>query len=150
MRRTDRQLERSESLQIIDSADHGVLSTVSPDGQPYGVPLNHVRVGGELIFHSAMEGHKLQNIAFNDRASFCVVGDTEVLPDQFTTNYESVIVFGRVRSIEGEDKLEALRALIKRYGPPGSNKGEKYIDSLHQKTTVLALTMDHISGKARR
>ncbi len=51
-------------------------------------------VGDVIYFHCAPEGHKLENLSGNNKVSFCVVGKTQVLPDKFATNYESVIVFG--------------------------------------------------------
>ncbi len=79
------------------------------DGFPYGVPISYVYNSGHLYFHSAMEGKKLRNIAFNPKIQFVVVGDTEVLDSKFSTNYESVMAFGTAEEIiDSEEKIRAL------------------------------------------
>jgi uncharacterized protein len=35
---------------------------------------------------------------------FCVVGRTQILPDEFSTKYESVIVFGRAIEVSDDEK----------------------------------------------
>ena len=44
MRRAERMVSQGEARRLLDSSSYGVLSLVSPDGQPYGVPVNHVYV----------------------------------------------------------------------------------------------------------
>ena len=40
LRRKDRAIAEEESIELLNKADYGVLSTVSKDGKPYGIPLN--------------------------------------------------------------------------------------------------------------
>ena len=42
MRRNEKAISRDECVQVLDTAEYGVLSTVSTDGTPYGTPLNFV------------------------------------------------------------------------------------------------------------
>ena len=72
MRRKDRMLTKEELLDIMATAEYGVLSTVGEDGWPYGVPVNFVYNGGKIYFHAALTGQKLDNILFNNKVSFCV------------------------------------------------------------------------------
>src|SRR5512141_2211937 len=104
IRRNDRALANEQAIEILQKGEYGVLSTVSPDGQPYGVPVSFVYTNHALYFHCAVEGHKLDNLASNPRVSFCVVGATEVLPDKFATRYESAIVFGKANELTGDEK----------------------------------------------
>ena len=53
MRRKKQLLPEAECQQILDDATSGVLSLLSDDGYPYGVPLSHVRKGDKLYFHCA-------------------------------------------------------------------------------------------------
>ena len=41
MRRKDRQVSDEEAMAYLKAAEYGVLSTVGPDGEPYGVPLTY-------------------------------------------------------------------------------------------------------------
>ena len=103
MRRKDRQLEDADTIDVLKRNQYGILSTVDKDGMPYGVPLTYIYDGGNIYFHSAVEGHKLNNISFNKKVSFCVVGPTKILPEQFSTRYESAIAFGEVHELIGEE-----------------------------------------------
>ena len=98
MRRKDKALQNSEIEKILQHGEYGVLSTMDEGGQPYGVPLNYVYMNDCIYCHCALAGHKLENIAINSRVSFCVVGDTCLLPEEFSTEFESVILFGTGRS----------------------------------------------------
>ncbi|MEN6536752.1 MAG: pyridoxamine 5'-phosphate oxidase family protein, partial [Bryobacteraceae bacterium] len=95
IRHSDRALSEDEAREILARADHGVLATLGPDGWPYAVPLNHVLFRDVLYVHCAVEGHKLENIAHEERVSFCAVANARVLPAKLTTLYESAIAFGR-------------------------------------------------------
>jgi nitroimidazol reductase NimA-like FMN-containing flavoprotein (pyridoxamine 5'-phosphate oxidase superfamily) len=150
MRRADRALTEEESLEILQKGEYGILSTVSPDGQPYGVPVSFAYAEQGLYFHCAVEGHKLENLTLNPRVSFCVVGQTEVLPDKFATRYESAIIFGRAVEVSGDEKHAGLTELLKKYSPEFLEKGEHYIESDIQKTRVFKIEIEALSGKARR
>jgi len=150
MRRDDRALTEAQAAEILRRGEYGVLSTVSADGQPYGVPVSFAYEEGALYFHCAVEGHKLDNLASNPRVSFCVVGATEVLPDKFATRYESAIVFGAARELFGDEKQAGLTRLLKKYSADHMEKGQKYIRSDIGKTRVFTLEIESLSGKARR
>ncbi|MDB1923506.1 pyridoxamine 5'-phosphate oxidase family protein [Clostridium tertium] len=104
IRRKDRKIEISEAIDMLEICEYGVLSTVNENGYPYGVPLSYVYANDSIYFHSAVEGDKLENIKNNDKVSFCVVGQTDVLPDKFSTKYEIVIIFGRAKEVFEDEK----------------------------------------------
>ncbi len=150
IRRADRALPRQDALDLLGRAQYGVLSTVDADGQPYGVPLSFCVIDDALYFHSALEGHKLDNIAANRRVSFCVVGDTEVLPSEFGVRYESAVIFGPVDEVSGADKQRALVALVARYSADHMDEGLRYIEKLSHRARVFRIRIEKITGKARR
>ncbi len=137
-------------MEILQRGVYGVLSTVSEDGQPYGVPVNYCYADNALYFHCAAEGHKLDNLAANSRVSFCVVGETEVLPREFSTRYESVIVFGKAFELAGDEKRHGLTELLKKYSPDSLEKGLLLIDAGAERTRVYKIVIESISGKSRR
>lgn len=150
LRRQDRQIKNNETIDIIEKANYGVLSTVDDYGQPYGVPLNYVYAKGALYFHCAMEGYKLDNLKNNSKVSFCIVGHENVLPDKFSTDYESVIIFGRAEEVFEDEKNMALLGLIDKYSSDYMEKGKEYIKKLEGRTKVIKVNVEHISGKARK
>jgi nitroimidazol reductase NimA-like FMN-containing flavoprotein (pyridoxamine 5'-phosphate oxidase superfamily) len=150
MRRTDRQISNTEAYSIIENGEYGVLSTVSPDNEPYGVPLNYCLIDGCIYFHCALKGSKIINITNNPQVSFCVIGKTELLPQKFGTNYESCIVHGSAHESFAEEKQKALEGLIHKYSEDFFQDGLKYIDKLKDKTRVFKIKVGTISGKARK
>ena len=81
MRRKDRSIDKRQAVQLLEAGQYGVLSTVGENGYTYGVPLNYVYHKGNIYFHCAVEGNKMDNLMFNNRVSFCVIGTTEPIPD---------------------------------------------------------------------
>lgn len=149
MRRQDRAISPNESFRVLREGVFGVLSTVSAQGQPYGTPLHYCLLDGAIYFHCAPEGHKLDNLAHDPRASFCVVGPCQVLPEQFSTRYESVVVQGRVSEALGAEKQTALEGLVDKYSPEFRAQGLDYIAKLGHKTRVFKLSLEAVSGKGR-
>lgn len=150
MRRKDRALENNEAIELLKNCEYGILSTIDKNGYPYGVPLSYVYVDNSIYFHSATEGNKLDNILTNDKVSFCVVGKTSILPDKFSTKYESVIVFGKTTEVIDDEKNEALLEILNKYSPGFIKQGKAYIQNAGAKTKVIKITIEHISGKARK
>lgn len=150
IRRKDRAIDNETAHALLNNSTYGVLSTTDENNQPYGIPLSYAVIDEEIFIHCANEGHKLDNIMSNRKVSFCVVGKTELLPDKFSTRYESVIVFGTASIIKGDKKRTPLIALLAKYSPGHMERGRKYIDKLINKTVVIKVSIDHITGKARK
>jgi len=150
LRRTERGMTEPEARKLLERGEYGILSTCGPDGQPYGIPLSYCVVGDALYFHCAVEGRKLENIAADDRVSFCVVGPTEVLPDQFSTRYESVIISGRAREVFDREKQLALEGFVAKYSTGFRAEGLEYIAAKSERARVFRVGIDSICGKSRR
>ncbi len=150
LRRKDRAIPQEEAIALLKEAEYGVLSTTSENGKPYGVPLNFCLIDHCIFFHCAVEGRKIDNIKQNKSVSFCAVGNTEILPDKFGTKYESVIVSGEVEEVFDMNKQIALEGILHKYSPEHIDKGIKYIESLREKTRVFKITINKLTGKARK
>ena len=91
---------------------------------PYVVPISFgLTVEGTKItiyFHGGPRGYKNELLAKNARA--CVEGDifikVEPTDHGITTRYESIIGFGEVEVVEGEEKLKALQSIVSHYDFP--------------------------------
>ncbi|RKX81029.1 MAG: pyridoxamine 5'-phosphate oxidase family protein [Spirochaetes bacterium] len=150
MRRTDREIKESEALSILEKGEYGILSSVAEDGKPYGVPMSYCLVGGNIYIHSSLEGQKVDMLRKNPGVSFCTVINTEVLPEKFASKYESCIVQGRAEEVSGEEKQSALEGLLFKYSRDFLAEGKRYIAKLKDETKVFRISIDSISGKARR
>jgi len=150
VRRTDRQIPEAEALAVLRAGEYGVLSTVSAQGRPYGVPVNFCVLDDDIYFHCALEGAKLDNIEHSPEVSFCVVGATEVLPSKFGTKYESCVIEGHASEVFGDKKQRALEGLVDKYSQGSEAQGRHYIEGLRDQTRVFKISMLSVSGKARR
>ncbi len=146
-RRKELRLDDKAALSILENGSYGVLSTADRNSQPYGVPLNYALYKNTVYIHCAYTGHKIDNIKTNDKVSFCVVGKSEIIPEKLSTNYESVVIFGRASIIEDDEKITALRALVGKYSPEYVKSGEKCITDSLKKTAVITICIDHMTGK---
>lgn len=112
MRRKRQLLSKEDTQKILYQGTSGVLAVSGDDGYPYAVPLSYVYDGEKIYFHSAKSGHKLDAIVKNPKASFCVIDQDNIVPDEYTTYFRSVIVFGTIHILHDEaEKREAIEKL---------------------------------------
>lgn len=148
MRRSKQILSAEECVQILTRGTSGVLSLSGDDGFPYGVPMSYVYHDGKLYFHSAGSGHKLDAIAHNPKASFCVIDQDQIVEEECTTYFRSVILFGTVRVLEDEgDRRKALEQLAMRYAPGYPAVREQEFAKYFSQVCVLELDVAHMTGK---
>lgn len=151
MRRQDRLLSQEETVQILERGEYGVLSMYDTSGYPYGVPVNYVYEDGKLYIHCARSaGQKAKNLAADGRVCFTVVGRTEVMPEKFGAKYESAILFGDAKELEGEAKQAALERIIRKFSPDYWEAGLKYIANAFEKAGVYEINVARMTGKAKR
>lgn len=152
LRRKDRAISREESLGLLARCEYGTLSTMDKDGWPYAVPLSYVLMEDAIYFHCAFSGHKLDNIARNSRVCFTVVGATQpVYINDYSTYYECAIVRGHALQVVDEHERErALWMLAEKYLPEHMDKFEENMRHSAKRTAVYKITLDQVSGKAKR
>ena len=120
MRRKRQALNKTECEEILYKGSSGVLAVSGDNGYPYAVPLSYIYCGGKIYFHCAKSGHKLDAILRNPKASFCIIDRDEVAPDEYTSHFRSVIVFGQVRILNDEEEIRsAIEKLAIKYNPSG-------------------------------
>ena len=147
MRRKDRQMTREEAEDLLKQADFGFLGLATTDGRPYVVPVNHAYVDGFIVFHCALQGHKLDLIRANPEASFAVCTQHEVLPHEYATRYRSAVAFGKAEIVSDRDlKKTLLTALTERLAPGAPFPcNDQEIDG----TCVVRIRVEHVTGKKR-
>lgn len=151
LRRRDRAVGLEEARDFLARAEFGVLATVGADGWPYAVPLNHVLAGEVLYLHSAGQGHKLENLAFEARVSYCAVASAEVVPEELSTLYESAIVFGTAAVVEDpQERRRAMELLGERFCAGHPREVEASIAKDGPRTTLLRIHIERLTGKAHR
>ena len=149
MRRKKQALSPEECEEVLERGSSGVLAVLGDGGYPYAVPLSYVYADGRLFFHCAKAGHKLDAITREPKASFCVVYQDRVVPEEYTTYFRSVIVFGRAGEIKDDaGRRTAAELLAQKYCPEESAEGvTAEIDRFWRTLCILELVPEHISGK---
>lgn len=151
MRRKEKLMNSEETIAILAQGEYGHLGTVGQDGYPYSVPLNYAYSEGSIYFHSAKTGHKVDNMRFSDKASFTVVGNYQVFPERFDTEYDSVVVFGKVSEVIIEEEVKkGLWLLVNKYSTDWQEKGKEYIDKAWDKLSLFRLEIEEMTGKKGR
>lgn len=154
VRRQNRILEdRSRIEELFQTSEYGFLNLgTTNNGYSYGIPISYAydKETSSIYFHCATEGQKLDIIKENNKVSFCVVGNTCPISEQFTTLYESVIAFGKADiHLTEEEKRKALRLLVKKYSPDHESLGESYIEKSWHRTFAFKITIEHLTAKAK-
>lgn len=150
LRRSDKALSKEETISLFKKCEYGFLSTNGENTYAYGVPLSYVYFANAIYFHCAKEGQKLDNINLDNNVSFCVVGNTKVIPERFTTHFESGIVFGSAEEVVGIEKETALVELIRKYSPAYIKEGMEYVKTAKDKTCVIKICIHHMTGKGTK
>ena len=149
MRRSAQALDGGACVEILERGTSGVLAVAGDGGWPYAVPMSYAFDGEKLYFHCAREGHKLDAIRREARASFCVVDRDDVKPAEYTSYFRSVIIFGRVRVLEDKaQKRAAIELLARRYFPEDSAENRRRaIEREWAGLCMLEMDIEHMSGK---
>ena len=76
-----------------------------------------------------------------------MTGKARVLPEKFTTSYESVVAQGTAAMTEGGEKQRALRLLVEKYAPQFVEEGMTYIEKSGGKPEVVRIDVLSLCGK---
>lgn len=148
MRRFKQQLSDEEAIAVLKRGKTGVLAVLGDEGYPYTVPINYVYAGGCIYMHSAKRGHKIDAIRSCGKASFCVIDADDVVPQDYSTNFRSIVAFGQVRILDDEGEMRAaLRKLGDKYNPGHDDALEAEIAHAFAHVAVIEFSIEHITGK---
>jgi uncharacterized protein len=124
------------------------------DGAPVVIPTIHWREGDSLYFHGSAASRMLRSLkAGVDMCVTVTLLDGLVLARSafhHSTNYRSVVVFGKARVVEDEEeKLRALDALVDHVVHGRSREMRPHKEVELKQTLVLALPLEEASAKIR-
>lgn len=151
LRRTKQQLAGQETRALLERGSFGVLALLGDGGYPYALPLNYVLAGNRIYFHSAPAGHKIDAVGAGAKASLCVVEESRIIPEELTTSFSSVIVFGRIFVVGNEaEQHKALSLICEKYAPGLEELKQEAIGASLHRTAIIGLEIEHISGKVSK
>jgi nitroimidazol reductase NimA-like FMN-containing flavoprotein (pyridoxamine 5'-phosphate oxidase superfamily) len=152
MRRREKEITSQEQVEdILERAQVGRLGTVSKAGTPMIKPVNFLYRNGKIYFHSALEGEKMDHLAFGSRVCFEVDEALKYLPAadspcQANFSYRSVIIEGRARLIEDpQEKIAILDHLMEKYQPGADLR--PLSSKMVQKVGVVEIIAEKMTGK---
>jgi len=144
-------MSEEDTIKVLQEAEFGTLACICANGYPYAVPLNFVYENGAIYFHSAHKGHKIDTIKNNDKVSFSAVSYIYLVPNNFDTEYDSVVIFGTAIELTDElEKRQALVSLIKKYSNDYFEEGMAYINKSMQAAAVYKINIEYMTGKRGR
>lgn len=147
MRRNKQLLSHEDTIAVMERCTNGVLACLGDEDYPYAVPLSFVYFGGKIYFHSAKAGHKIDAITKYPKVSFSIIDEDTIVSHEYTSYFRSVIAFGKARIVEGDERLAAFGALVKKYsGDQPEDVQHKEISGCTQ-AYIVAIDIEHITGK---
>lgn len=146
MRRKDKEMDAQFAMEVVDHCDYATVGMVY-SGAPYCVMLSVVRVGGDIYFHSAKLGLKID--ALRENSKICLTCASNVVqPNKFTTWYDSATIFGTAIEVcDVEESTKALRALCEKYAPNNMAEFGEEMDKSFAATSVWKIKIASITGK---
>ena len=149
MRRREKEIHDKDELE--DVLKNGKICRLGlcDNNVPYVVPMNYGYSDGNIYFHSANNGRKIEIIRKNNYACFEIEVGTEIVKDDNACNwgmkFESIIGYGKLEEVHKFcEKMKGLSVLMKHYS--GKETWE-FPDSNSEKVLVLKLKIDVMSGK---
>lgn len=143
------QIALPEIEAILNTQKVGRLATLNSNAYPYVTPVHFVYADNRIYIHGLAKGQKIENIKNNPKVSF----ETEEMfglildekPCDVNTAYQSVIVAGNARLVDGETKIKALKGIVNKYTPYLS--GIAFPDNMLKATSVVEIEIVEITGK---
>ena len=141
-------LSRTKINEILTAEKRGILSVIGDNGYPYGLPINfyYDEKTGYIYFHSGKNGHKVDALKLDNKVSFCVYDSGYKNEGEWALNISSVIVFGKIYTVENEKALEIYRKLSLKF-TNDTDYIESEIEKFAKNTLCLELRPEHITGK---
>lgn len=138
-----RVLEHEEVRTIVARNFWGVLSTLDPDGQPYGVPIIY---GYDGAFHAVLrEGRKVRNMEAHPRVCLNVV---EV--ENGAKAWRSVVITGKVSFVDADEAMQAAIEVMRAQYPGVPTRSGASVAALREQGfRVMRLDVEEMTGRAQ-
>jgi len=123
------------------------------DGRPVVIPFSHARRGDELLIHGSAASRLIRHIQAGHEVSVSIaILDALVLAKTAynqSVNYRSVVLFGRGRLLEGEEKVQGLAHITNKLIPGQWDYVRKPTPNELKATGVVAISIEEASAKIR-
>ncbi len=151
MRRKDREMSEDFAINILKNCEYAFISMNDIEGNPYCIPVSPVLENKTLYFHSAKSGTKTDILKSNNNVCISCVGKTNIVPEKFTTEYESAIAFGKAYEItDDEYKIHALKLICEKFAKSNMENFNSAIEKSLAITAIWKIEIESITGKRKK
>ena len=152
-RRADRgRYDKATIYGIIDEAMFCHIGFVQ-DGRPFVIPALHVRRDDELLIHGSSASRLIKHIQAGNEVSIsmAILDAIVVAKTAFnqSVNYRSVVLFGRGRLLEDDEKMEALAYFTDGLIPGQWDYARKSTPNEIKASAIVAISIAEASAKIR-
>jgi len=152
-RRADRgRYDKATIYGIIDEAMFCHIGFVQ-DGRPFVIPALHVRRDDELLIHGSSASRLIKHIQAGNEVSIsmAILDAIVVAKTAFnqSVNYRSVVLFGRGRLLEDDEKMEALAYFTDGLIPGQWDNARKPTPNEIKASAIVAISIAEASAKIR-
>lgn len=144
-------MEMKEMEDLLNRLDVGRLGLCKED-KTYIVPIHYLYKNGNVYFHGKKDGLKMEHIRTNPLVCFEVDELVSLVKAsvacKYTSEYRSVIAYGKAKSIEKpEEKKAILNEMVAKYAR-GYNFEPATIEDI-ERIAVVEIKIEEMNGKAR-
>ncbi|MFC4805712.1 pyridoxamine 5'-phosphate oxidase family protein [Filifactor villosus] len=153
MRRKDRKMSEEFALSVLKKCEYSTLAMVNEEGRPYCIPVSPVldEERKAVYFHCAGAGYKVELLKKHPEVCMSGVGETRLVPEENTTEFESFVLEGRAEFVgEEEEKIHALRLIMEKFAPSNIHNFQEALDRSLKITAVVKISIRSISGKRKK
>jgi len=123
------------------------------DGRPFVIPALHVRRDDELLIHGSSASRLIKHIQAGNEVSIsmAIIDAIVVAKTAFnqSVNYRSVVLFGRGRLLEDDEKMEALTYFTDGLIPGQWDYARKPTPNEIKASAIVAIPIEEASAKIR-
>ena len=147
------QLSADAMYQLLTHQPVARIATINKDGSPYVVAVHFWAQADIIYIHGRSEGQKIDNIRREPRVCLEIDQVLGFYTEQVVTTscdascaYESLVIQGTATEVtDAAEKETALIGLSKKYIIT-ANRWDMPAEKI-ARTTVVAISIDHITGK---
>lgn len=148
MRKISREMPAEWAInEVFAKAPYVTVSMVTPDGEPYAIPLSLAVVDDKtLYFHSAPEGKKSDILTSNSTVWLSAVSKCKPMvgpkDGSFTLEFRSAMAKGVAQLVtDREEQIKALRAISQRFLPHHMDAFDEAVERSLSRTAVYRITL---------
>lgn len=148
MFKKEKERDAAFALMVLAQCEYATISTVSPQGIPYGTPISPVVMDSSIYFHCAQYGQRVDYLTANPQACISAVGQTQLIPEEYETAYQSAVALGQCLPVtDDQEKVQVLRLICEKYAPSHMEQFDQVIARSLKVTAIYKLTPTQITGK---